>query len=330
MRHFRLIRENAELAPLRAELAAHDELWAAQQGRQLTAPAQRETNAIPIRGLRRSRIRGRRRRDVHESRYTSMSAAFPATVGFLEAFAAEQEGSLGRARYARLLPGKTVLPHMDRGAYYRDRDRYHLVVRSAGGSLLRAGGETVRMREGELWWFDNKAVHDARNDSSADRIHLIFDLLPTRLRPSPVAEDPEILFDREMAVRERSAAEEVARAARLYIDARERPGRWASLLAEAGLDGLAAKRPLDALARLLWPGLGSVARSRCASGIGWCLGLLDIGRAEPGRLEEAIMAAGGLDAVHARWRDDRDAALYGFRWPEEEPGAAAAVDSVAG
>jgi aspartyl/asparaginyl beta-hydroxylase (cupin superfamily) len=34
------------------------------------------------------------------------------------------------------------------------------------------------MREGELWWFDNKQEHEARNDSEYDRIHLIFDLEP--------------------------------------------------------------------------------------------------------------------------------------------------------
>ena len=37
------------------------------------------------------------------------------------------------------------------------------------------------MREGELWWFDNNALHEAHNDGDEDRIHLIFDLLPTAL-----------------------------------------------------------------------------------------------------------------------------------------------------
>ena len=52
------------------------------------------------------------------------------------------------------------------------------VLRSTAGSWLRAGDEDVRMREGELWWFDNQQVHEARNDGDQDRIHLIFDLLP--------------------------------------------------------------------------------------------------------------------------------------------------------
>ena len=71
-----------------------------------------------------------------------------------------------------------VRPHVDAGAYYRIRDRFHLVLRSREGSPLTSGGETVVMREGELWAFDNKAEHDARNPIDEPRVHLIFDVLP--------------------------------------------------------------------------------------------------------------------------------------------------------
>jgi hypothetical protein len=324
MQHFRRIRTDVDLEPLLAELARHDALWAAQPGRQLTAPAQRHTNAIPIRGLRRSRIRGRRRRDVHESRYTSMAADFQATVAFIESFAAGREGRLGRARYARLPPGKTVLPHSDRGEYYRYRDRYHLVIRSERGSLLRAGGETVRMREGELWWFDNKAVHEARNDSASDRIHLIFDLLPAERQVGICADDPRRLLAAERAGREERAAAEVARAVSLYLSAREHPAEWASLLDEAGLSRAAEDKPIGALARLLWPELRSSRRTRYESAMGWSLGLLDIGRIGPDGVCDAIRAAGGLDAVHGLWRGDRDAALYGFGADDGRTGVSAA------
>lgn len=37
-----------------------------------------------------------------------------------------------------------------------------------------SGGETVRMREGELWWFDNKQYHESHNESEDWRIHYIF------------------------------------------------------------------------------------------------------------------------------------------------------------
>lgn len=67
---------------------------------------------------------------------------------------------------------------VDAGVYYRVRDRFHLVLKSRAGSPLTAGDETVVMREGELWTFDNKAVHEARNPTGEPRVHLIFDVLP--------------------------------------------------------------------------------------------------------------------------------------------------------
>jgi aspartyl/asparaginyl beta-hydroxylase (cupin superfamily) len=127
--------------------------------------------------LRKSCIGDSKRRDVHESRYTTLSRSFPSVVSFIEEFADDVGAKLGRAKIVRLPPGHRVLPHRDRGEYYARRDRYHLILQSAG-SWMRCGEEEVAMREGELWWFDNKEEHEARNESNRDRIHLIFDLEP--------------------------------------------------------------------------------------------------------------------------------------------------------
>ena len=124
-------------------------------------------------------IAGRQRRDVHESRWTTGSQRFPLARAFLEETARTLGGELSRAKLVCLPPGNRVYPHVDRGEYYRARDRFHLVLRSSG-SWMRAGDEEVRMRAGELWWFDNDQEHEACNDGDTDRIHLIFDLLPLR------------------------------------------------------------------------------------------------------------------------------------------------------
>ncbi len=47
---------------------------------------------------------------------------------------------------------------------------------------MTAEGETIVMREGELWVFDNKALHEARNPTNEPRVHLIFDVLPEKGR----------------------------------------------------------------------------------------------------------------------------------------------------
>jgi len=57
-----------------------------------------------------------------------------------------------------------------------------LVLQSEAGSLLASGDERIRMKEGELWWFNNKEPHEAFNHSAQPRIHMIFDVLPLAVR----------------------------------------------------------------------------------------------------------------------------------------------------
>ncbi len=179
MKYFRLLQDGIDTGPLLGEIAAVENAFGENRGRQEKIAVQREAMAIPLRGLRRSAIGQRKRRDVHESRWTTGSQRFLRARAFLEQTALDQASLLSRAKFVCLPPGHKVYPHVDRGEYYRLRNRYHLVLKSTG-SWMRAGDEEVRMRAGELWWFDNDQVHEACNDGDTDRIHLIFDLLPTQ------------------------------------------------------------------------------------------------------------------------------------------------------
>ena len=115
----------------------------------------------------RSKSRGKRRDGPGRG-----AAAIPTSS------AASLDCLLSRAKIVSLPAGKRVYPHIDRGEYYRLRGRYHFVLRSTAGSWLKAADEDIRMREGELWWFDNDQMHEAHNDGDQDRIHMIFDMLP--------------------------------------------------------------------------------------------------------------------------------------------------------
>lgn len=178
LKNFHRVRTGIDPAPFLDELAAVPNIWDVATGRQEKIAVQREASAIPLRGLRRSQRFGRARRDVHESRWTTASQQFPRLRALLRDVAASRDSLPGRAKVVRLPAGRRVYPHIDRGQYYRLHQRYHLVLVSSLGSWLKAGDEVIRMREGELWWFDNQQVHEARNDGDEDRIHLIFDLLP--------------------------------------------------------------------------------------------------------------------------------------------------------
>ncbi len=181
MQFFKRLKSDVDPKPFLDEIDGIDDAWALSTGRQDKIEVQREALAIPLRGLRKSAIGGRERRDVHESRWTTGSKRFVLARRFLEDFAQEQDSILGRAKIVCLPAGKRVYPHVDRGEYYRVRGRYHFVLRSADGSWLKAGDEEVRMREGEVWWFDNNQMHEAHNDGEHDRIHMIFDMLPSHL-----------------------------------------------------------------------------------------------------------------------------------------------------
>ena len=181
MKYFKCLKSDVDPKPFLDEIAGIDGAWDVSTGRQDKIEVQREALAIPLRGLRKSAINGRARRDVHESRWTTGSKPYVRARGFLEAFAREQDSILGRAKIVCLPAGKRVYPHIDRGDYYRVRNRYHFVLRSTAGSWLKAADEEVRMKEGEVWWFDNDQMHEAFNDGDEDRIHMIFDMLPSHL-----------------------------------------------------------------------------------------------------------------------------------------------------
>jgi hypothetical protein len=83
---------------------------------------------------------------------------------------------LGRVLITRLAPGKSIAPHVDGGDHAAYYERYHVVLQGLPGQLFRCGGETVQMRTGELWWFQNLIEHEVINNSADDRIVLIADI----------------------------------------------------------------------------------------------------------------------------------------------------------
>ena len=177
--HFTRLAEHVNIAPLLEELDAAPEMWLADTSRQRKVRCQRHTRNIFLRAPKKPLPAGATNaNDVHESRIAPAARRFPRALALCESIAAEFEATLGRATLVALLPKSRVFPHVDAGAYYLIRDRLHLVLRSSQGSPLTAGDETVVMRVGELWAFDNKARHFANNPSSEPRVHLIFDLLP--------------------------------------------------------------------------------------------------------------------------------------------------------
>lgn len=180
LQHFVLMQSRVDPAPFLQEIERQDGAWDAHTGRQDKIPVQGEARAIPLRGMRRSQAYGRKNCNVHEARWTGGSEPYPYARAFLEGLAASLDARMGRAKLVMLPAGRRVYPHIDRGRYYKLHDRYHLVLHSPDGSYLKAAEESIRMQAGELWWFDNRQMHEAINDGEHPRIHMIFDMLPRK------------------------------------------------------------------------------------------------------------------------------------------------------
>ena len=175
-RFFTKIYSNIDVKPLLGEIVDNEDLWLVNTSRQDKNKVQENTQGITLRGAV-------PRPDLkiwenQESLETSAMRRFPKISEFLYGFAEAKSSKLSRAKIVRLKPGLPVGMHTDKGSYYLIRNRFHLVLKSTNGSILQSGDEIVTMKEGELWWFDNKQHHSALNNSTDWRIHVIFDLLP--------------------------------------------------------------------------------------------------------------------------------------------------------
>ena len=181
MSHLIQIESGVDTGPIRKALACNEGLWHLDTRRQQRIEVQRQTQAIPLREVDRNRATAHLpTEDIQSSRISAHAWQIPEALLLAQALASELGVELARAMLVRLPPGRTVGKHRDHGAYYAVRDRYHLAIASEpGGSILGAVDREVQMRPGEIWRLPNKELHWARNLSAADRIHLIFDVLPS-------------------------------------------------------------------------------------------------------------------------------------------------------
>ena len=107
--------------------------------------------------------------------------AFPQVKPLLFDLMRRVEGEqLGRVLITKLAPGKEITPHEDAGAPATFYERYHCVLQNNPGSIFNCGDETVCMKSGEIWHFDNTQIHSVLNNSRDDRLTMIADIRPCK------------------------------------------------------------------------------------------------------------------------------------------------------
>ncbi len=81
-------------------------------------------------------------------------------------------------RLMRLGPGSAILPHEDLDlAAEQGRARLHLPITTNPGVRFVLNGVAVPMEVGELWYLRLSDSHEAVNEGTTPRVHLVIDVL---------------------------------------------------------------------------------------------------------------------------------------------------------
>lgn len=98
---------------------------------------------------------------------------FPYLLNWLREKGCEK---FNRAGFFKLEPypyGK-VLPHVEKGLYYQNKDRYHLSLSSVYEYTVE--DEVKIIEPGTFFWFENKLEHSSVNLTEEERISFVFDI----------------------------------------------------------------------------------------------------------------------------------------------------------
>ncbi len=98
---------------------------------------------------------------------------------YLKQVLASFESPLAEVRIRRLLGSSSIPLHYDEGETVYNRLRTHIPIVTDPEVLFYCDDQPLHMRAGEVWLFDRLRMHKVINAGSAERIHLVFDTIPS-------------------------------------------------------------------------------------------------------------------------------------------------------
>lgn len=115
--------------------------------------------------------------DQHESidypAFGILTEARPIIFGLMSLVKGER---LGRVMINKIAAGGRIYPHEDSKEHTDYYTRFHVVLQSGAGCILKAGDEQLEMRTGDVFWFNNKLNHEVINNSESDRLSMVIDI----------------------------------------------------------------------------------------------------------------------------------------------------------
>jgi hypothetical protein len=177
MRYFQQIAANIDVLPLVLELYRQPELWDQHTARTEGDSPHREVSDIWCRFRAWDQLSSPAAYaepfvPVMYPAWFALPHLRPLVFGLMARLEAVQ---LGAVLITRVPRGKQVYPHDDRGRWHPSffNQKVYLPLASNDRCINTCGDETVVMKCGDVWLFDNLVEHATINDGETDRITLI-------------------------------------------------------------------------------------------------------------------------------------------------------------
>lgn len=178
LRSFKRHRLALDTRPFRKELAGSQRARSVDERRQIDVVERHVTQPAFLVVADTAHEPGVAIEDVQGCEPTRFGASLPNLMAMLEAFAAERRAVLRRVMVVRLRSRDRVRPHADREKRHVRQSRHCLILdgvcRLSVGS--EAASETVVMRQGELWSFDDEAAWWSTDGFDAWCTLVVFDV----------------------------------------------------------------------------------------------------------------------------------------------------------
>jgi hypothetical protein len=87
-------------------------------------------------------------------------------------------GKVGRAMFIKLPAGQVITPHSDQGDYLMAVRRCHIPLITNDDIKFTVGDHTMSLKQGECWEINNSKIHEVKNLSNYDRVHILIDIIP--------------------------------------------------------------------------------------------------------------------------------------------------------
>lgn len=193
MKHFHFLAHGADVNPLMLAIRRRPDLWKEDTFlRHYPQGPFGQTESIMLRfpekveGLTEEQIEAYKQNqlaghDQYEAvDYPAYGVLHEARQLVMNLMARVQGERLGRVMINKVAAGGRIFAHADTPEQTRYYTRFHIVLHGLPGAVLKAGDEEINMNTGDVFWFDNKQVHEVINNSRDDRVSMVVDIRTAR------------------------------------------------------------------------------------------------------------------------------------------------------